>query len=185
MKKIVLPTIILGLLVLSFQYVKSKPSKSLSGYKGFLEGIGGIDRSNSQDKIIRFITEMYDARLMDIQEGLLAKERGTSEAIRQYGELMINEQATLKTRLEDLARAKGVILPNSLSSKKAKGLENLKKFEGKKFDRKFKKMITIDHKRDIRKFKKALHIEDIDLSTFAKQNLPLIEEHLRKIKEIK
>ena len=87
--------------------------------------------------------------------------------------------------IEELAHKRGVSLPSGLSAKKAKGLEDLKKEEGQKFDKKFIKMIKKDHQQDIRKSKKAVDIKDKQVSTFARQNLPLIEDHLRKLNEIK
>ena len=51
---------------------------------------------------------------------------------------------------------------------------------GKKFDKKFLKMIKIDHKRDVRQFTKATEFEDAETKKFATENLPLIQSHLDK-----
>src|SRR5688572_33066010 len=44
------------------------------------------------EDISEFLTEAADARMMDLEQGKLAKERGTTAAIRQYGEWMITDQ---------------------------------------------------------------------------------------------
>jgi putative membrane protein len=136
------------------------------------------------EDISEFLTEAADARLMDIEEGKLAQERGTTEAVRKYGERMVQEQTKLMHELRMLAAAKNITLPGSLSNKKADGLEDLKEKQGDDFDKKFIKMMTIDHKRDVREFEDATDFNDRDIQKFAARNLPLIESHLDEIKQI-
>jgi len=45
-------------------------------------------------------------------------------------------------------------------------------------------MMVIDHKRDVKDFTKAIEIDDKEIQTFAKTNLPLIESHLEKAKAL-
>lgn len=127
-----------------------------------------------------FIVKMADARLMDREEGRLAASLGTTQAIRDYGTLMVSEQDMLHDKLLQLARSKNITLPNAISEKKSKQLKKLSQLTGKPFDRKFLKMIKIDHKRDIKKFKKAMQFEDASTRQFATENLALIEQHLAK-----
>ncbi len=56
---------------------------------------------------------------------------------------------------------------------------------GEDFDKKFIKMMIIDHERDIKLFKKALDYKDAEVSAFAKKYLPMIQGHLDKIEVIK
>jgi putative membrane protein len=137
------------------------------------------------EDISKFLTEAADARMMDIEEGKLAKERGTTPEIRQYGEWMITDQSRLLKELRVLAASKNIVLPNTLSNEKADGLEDLKEKEGEDFDDKFIKMITQDHKRDVDEFEDATDFKDKDVKKFAETNLPLIQSHLDKIQQIK
>jgi len=139
----------------------------------------------AKDETATFIREMADARMMDTEEGKLARDRGTTDAIKQYGEWMITDQAIILKALQSLASAKGVSLPDKLSREKAEGLADLKKEQGVDFDKKFMKMIVIDHKRDIKAFREAAESEDAAVKTFASKFLPVIESHLVKIEEIK
>ena len=45
-------------------------------------------------------------------------------------------------------------------------------------------MIKTDHKRDIKKFKKATEFEDVATKKFAVDNLPMIEQHLEGAKAL-
>ena len=125
-----------------------------------------------------FIVKMTDARIMGREEGRLAASLATTKTIRDYGSLMVKDQEVLLAKLKQLAASKNITLPNAISEKKSKELMKLSKLRGEKFDRKFIKMIKIDHKRDIKKFKKATAFEDADTKKFAKENLSMIEQHL-------
>jgi putative membrane protein len=137
------------------------------------------------EDISNFMTEAADARMMDIEEGKLAKERGSTTEIREYGEQMITDHTKLMHDLKVLAASKNITLPNTLSNEKTDGLEDLKKEQGEDFDKKFIKMITTDHKRDVRAFEDATDFKDKDVQSFATRYLPVIESHLDKIQQIK
>jgi putative membrane protein len=137
------------------------------------------------EEISEFLTEAADARMMDIEQGKLAKTKGTTQEVRQYGERMITDQTKLLHELRVLAAAKNIVLPSTLSEEKADGLEDLQEKEGEEFDEKFIRMMTIDHKRDVREFENASDFKDRDIQKFASSYLPLIEAHLDQIRELK
>ena len=141
------------------------------------------DKSENEKTQI-FLTEMTDARLMDREEGKQAVLKGTTQEIKKYGQLMIDDQTYLLKELQKIAATKNITLPTEISEEKQNGLKDLKEKSGADFDKKFIKMICIDHKRDVRKFKKAAKCNDSGVSSFAKEHLPMIESHLKKIKQI-
>jgi putative membrane protein len=143
------------------------------------------NKNSAIDKdISRFMTEAADARMMDIEEGKLAQEKGTTAEVKQYGQLMIEDQTKMLKELRVLASSKNIMLPNTLSIEKAKGLEDLKQETGADFDLKFIKMMKLDHKRDVDEFDDATDFEDRDIKKFATKYLPVVESHLDKIKQL-
>lgn len=87
--------------------------------------------------------------------------------------------------LKKIAATKNTNIARSLGQSKSDGLKNLKEMHGKDFDDKFIRMMTLDHKRDVEKFEKALYSPDPDIQVFATKYLPLIKDHLNKIRSIK
>ena len=71
------------------------------------------------------------------------------------------------------------------TNENADDLEDLRKAHGKAFDKKFIRMMIIDHKRDIVKLEKATRSNDADVQVFATKYLPVVEGHLVKIKALK
>ncbi len=132
-----------------------------------------------------FLITAAEGRMMGALEGKAAIKKGTTSEIKNYGQLMIRDQKTMLADLKNLARTLSAVLPDTISSEKQNGLKNLLEKESKKFDRKFVKMMKIDHRRDIKLFTKAKNYDNAKIKAFAAQYLPLIESHLEKAKALR
>lgn len=135
--------------------------------------------------VVEFLTTAADARMMDMNEGSLAEEKGTTEAIQAYGQTMVKDQRAMLTELRKIAALRGVTLPEEISEEKQEGRDELAKLSGEKFDKKFLKMIIKDHKRDLKQFRRAVNSSDEEVSEFAELYIPLIQSHLVRAKELK
>lgn len=143
-----------------------------------------VNDSTLDKSVADFLVKIADARMMGIKEGTEAKEKGTIKEISDYGSLMIREQTELQEQINVLAKSKQVTLPDTLSKDKQDGLADLQRKSGRDFDKKFIKMMTIDHKRDLKDFKKATEYDDPEVRSFAVRYLPMIQTHLDKLNEI-
>lgn len=145
-----------------------------------------LDDNASVDESIReFLIESTEARLMDLEEGKTAQQRSTTRRLKEYGALMVKDQSAMLAELQKLAALKKVTLPATLGEAKADGLADLKEEHGKSFDKKFIKMMTIDHKRDVKLFEKATRSSDADVQVFATKYFPIVQSHLAKIRSLK
>jgi putative membrane protein len=142
-------------------------------------------KSSMDEFVTEFIQEMAEARLMDLEEGKMAQQKSTTRDLKLYGTLMVNDQTEMLTEIEKLAALKMVPLARALGPDKTDGLNDLKEVHGKSFDKKFIKMMIIDHKRDVKKFEKAIRSSDADVQVFATRYLPYVQSHLEKIRSLK
>jgi putative membrane protein len=143
------------------------------------------DRKSDVDEFVKeFITEMTEARLMDLEEGKIAQQKCTTKELKSYGMLMVNDQTEMLHELKKLAARKNVSLPQVLGPDKTEGLKALKEVHGKPFDKKFIKMMIVDHKRDVKKFERATQSRDADVQVFATRYLPYVQAHLQKIRAL-
>ncbi len=133
---------------------------------------------------VKFLVDAAEARMMESAQGQLAATRGTTEEIRAYGKIMVEDQAMLLMRIQETAIQVGVTLPATPGESKQAGLDDLKKKTGLEFDAKFIKMITIDHERDVREFGRATKFDNVDVRRLAVENLPVIQRHLADIQSI-
>jgi putative membrane protein len=152
-----------------------------SDFAGFSNEPG----TKSDEFVVAFITEMAEARLMDLEEGKIAQQRSTTKDLKSYGTLMVNDQTEMLREIKKLAALKNVSLSNELGPDKADGLKDLKEVHGESFDKKFIKMMTIDHKRDLKRFERATRSSDADVQVFATRYLPYIQSHLERIRALK
>lgn len=152
------------------------------GNKAAENELASIDKT---DAIVEFLVEASEARLMDMEEGKIAQQRATFRALKDYGTLMVKDQAAMLSDLKSIAAAKKIKISSDLGEKKADGLSDLKEVHGKEFDSKFIKMMTIDHKRDLKMFDRALSSTDPDIQVFATKYSPMVKSHLNKIQSIK
>jgi putative membrane protein len=138
-----------------------------------------------EEGVVDFLIKSADARMMNAQVGLLAIEKGTSAAIRDFGQRMMEDHSVLLEKIKKLAIERNVALPDQISNRNVDDHRNLSEENGREFDRTFIKMIIMDHERDLKLFNKAAECNDPEVSAFAKRYLPLIQSDLQKIKKIK
>jgi putative membrane protein len=137
------------------------------------------------EAVISFLNEITEGRLMDLEEGKIAKQRSTKRSLKEYGSLMEDDQTEMLKELKRIAQRKNVSLPVSLGPEKADGLHDLEALHGKSFDKKFIRMMIIDHKRDVKILKNATSYGDADIQVFATKYLPVVQSHLDKIRALK
>ena len=143
------------------------------------------DISPVAEEVADFLSKSAAARMMNAQVGLLAIEKGTNSAIRDFGQRIMKDHSLLLEKIKILAGQRGIYLPDQLSNKNIGDHRNLSEENGLEFDKSFIKMIIVDHERDLKLFKKAAQYNDPEVSAFAKRYLPLIQSDLDKIKKIK
>lgn len=138
---------------------------------------------SSSDKA--FLVEAADTRMMDWAQGSLATEKAASRKYQQYGKRLMKDQDKLMAELKALAESKKFSLPSEISEEKNKELTRMKSISGETFERRFRRMIIKDHKRDITFFKQiAESSADPEIRDFAKRYLPLMEEHLELARDL-
>ena len=165
--------------------VSERPGKIRNSLPSDFAGLSEDEQAKSDTDESNFIREMAEARMMDLEEGKVAQQRCTTKDLKLYGALMVNDQTEMLREIKKLAALKNIKLPEELGPDKAEGLKELKEVHGKSFDKKFIKMMTIDHKRDVKKFERATRSGDADVQVFATKYLPYVQSHLDRIKSLK
>lgn len=144
-----------------------------------------LAQNQAKNSAPEFIVQMANVRLMDREGGRLAASLGSTKEIRDYGTLMMKDQDVLWNELNQLAVSKNITLPMAIGEKKSEALRKLATLTGRQFDRKFTKLIQKNHKRDVKRFEKAVAFEDSDTKQFAKKHLPTIQSHLDGVEQLR
>jgi putative membrane protein len=144
-------------------------------------GRAGMGTLNSKDH--DFIMDAAMGGLMEVELGRVAAQRGTSDAVKQFGQRMVDDHSKANTELMTLAQSKGITLPTTLDDKHRNELTKMSAMTGAEFDRAYSKLMLSDHKKDVSEFEKqSTRGTDPDLKAFATQTLPTLQEHLQMAK---
>lgn len=117
--------------------------------------------------------------MLEVELGRLAVQKGTSDAVKQFGQKMIDDHTNANQQLTQLASSKGITLPTSLDAKHAAMVQKFQAMSGAAFDRAYSKQMVQDHKKDVALFQKeADRGTDADIKAFASSTLPILQGHL-------
>jgi putative membrane protein len=129
---------------------------------------------------VRFMEKAAQGGMAEVKLGQLAADKGSSQAVKDFGQRMVTDHTKANNQLKDLASRKGVTLPDSLDAKDQTIYDHLSKLSGAEFDREYMRGMVKDHRTDVNEFRKESEsAKDADVREFAKQTLPTLEEHLK------
>jgi len=132
-----------------------------------------------------FMTKAADGGMMEVELGKIAKEKGRSERVKDFGAMMVRDHSKAGDELKSIASAKGVTLPDSLSEHHQHMVNKMKEKSGADFDKDYIDMMVNDHKDDADAFRKeADKGTDGETRQFASRTLTIIETHLDSAKAI-
>jgi putative membrane protein len=131
------------------------------------------------EKDADFAVAAADGGMLEVQLGQLAVSKGTTDAVKKFGQSMVDDHSKANNELKALAAQKNITLPSSLSDEKQKKYNDLSEKTGAEFDKAYAKFMVEDHKEDIDAFKKeAENGKDADLKSWAAGKVPVLEHHL-------
>jgi len=151
----------------------------------------GADRTTKENRgqlsarDYKFVSEAARGGMMEVKLGEVAKQRGTTQEIRDFGQRMITDHSKANEELKQLASTKGAVIPTEMTHHENTEMDRLEKLSGKDFDKEYAEHMVKDHKKDVKEFEDAARdATDPDLKTFAQKTLSTLQEHLRMAQQI-
>lgn len=133
----------------------------------------------------QFMTEAARGGLAEVQLGQLASQQGASDAVKQFGQRMVQDHTQANTQLQQLATQKGVALPTDMGNENQQIMQQLSQLSGADFDRAYMNHMVEDHVKDVSSFQQeAQQGQDPDVKAFAAQTVPILQEHLQLARSI-
>ncbi len=141
-------------------------------------GGGGMAGMSQQDH--KFVMDTAMGGLKEVELGRVAAQQGATDAVKQFGQRMVDDHTKANTELMTLATSKGMTLPTELDEKHRQDVTKLSGMSGAAFDRAYARMMVNDHKKKVDNFEKQSERGgDPDLKAFATRTLPTVQEHLQ------
>jgi len=153
-----------------------------SGSSAQRSGSAGHAMSNADQK---FVKDAAVGGMAEVELGKLAQDKGSSEAVKNFGKRMVDDHSKANDELKSIASQKSIDLPTSMDAKHQATVDRLSKLSGAEFDRAYTNEMLKDHETDVKEFQKqSTSGSDPDLKNFASKTLPTLQEHLSMIRDI-
>ena len=132
-----------------------------------------------------FVDEASAKGIAEIETAKMALDKGTSEDVKQFAQMMIDDHTKANQELAQLAQAKDLEMSDEATlMDKAKAMI-LKLRDGENFDEAYANNQVVAHEQTIEMYQDYVEGgENADLKQFAQKTLPKLEEHLKQAKDL-
>jgi putative membrane protein len=132
-----------------------------------------------------FVKEAAEGSATEVALGKLAQEKGSSDAVKQFGKRMVDDHSKATEELKQAAAMAQIEVPSETPKKARKAQDKLSKLSGADFDRAYTKMMVSDHKGDVKAFEREARNGAVPaVKNFAAKTLPTLQEHLKLAEEL-
>jgi putative membrane protein len=132
-----------------------------------------------------FAMTAAQAGVAEIQMAKLAAEKANNADVKAFGRHMVTDHTKANENLKSVAEKKRMTLPTDMNAHQHATYRKLEKLSGSAFDRAYTKDMVKDHQQDAKEFQKEVKKgKDEDIKGFASRTLPVLREHLEKIRSI-
>jgi putative membrane protein len=115
----------------------------------------------------------------EINISTVAASRTSNPQVRELAQMIANDHQGVGAKLASLAAIKGVQLPA-----REMGAPKWEKKDGKDFDKDYLKEMVDAHENAVDIFSNAAKSDDAEVAAFASQQLPKLQAHLSRAKEL-
>ena len=146
-----------------------------------LEDVTNVDAETSAEAGTAdsaFVTDAMKGDNGEVAIGELAQAQGESQAVKDFGKLLVSDHGAHKQELATLAQASGISVTSEPTDEAKANLKKLKALQGAAFDKEFKAMMVEDHTKDIAKYEKQANSGDAQTAALAQKTLPTLRKHL-------
>ncbi len=128
-----------------------------------------------------FLQKAAQGGLTEVEAGQLAESKGTSDAVRKFGAMMVEQHGATNEKLAKLAKSKNITLPTAPSEKQTETLKGLQAKEGARFDQEYLAEMVKAHEATVQLLQAEISSGvDADTKAFARETLPTVKTHLRE-----
>jgi putative membrane protein len=170
----------LGLLPAAAQDQQSStPGETTQAKAGTDAGSGSLSAADRA-----FVKKAAQGGKAEVELGQLATEKASSDAVKKFGQRMVDDHTKANEQLQALAAKENVTLPDKPNAQQRQEKARLEKLSGEQFDRAYMRLMVQDHTKDVAEFQReSKSAKDPGVKDFASTTLPTLKEHLSLAKK--
>ena len=134
----------------------------------------------------RFAVAAADGGMLEVELGKLAETNASSQLVKDFGKHIVEDHSKANEEMKALALSKNISLPEALSKKYIKKVDEFSKKTGEEFDKDYMALMVSDHKDDIKEFEKEVEKgNDSEIKAYASSKIPTLKHHLQMAEDTK
>jgi putative membrane protein len=126
----------------------------------------------------RFLADAVRGDIAEAKIGELAREKGQSEEVREFGEMLVEDHSDAMQKTAELAKDMSVIPPAQPTAEQMQKHDALARLSGAEFDRQFAAEMVTAHQEMIAKYQAQAERGNSKVAEHAEDLLPRLEDHL-------
>lgn len=128
-----------------------------------------------------FYETLAQAGMAEVMAGKLAANKGTTDAVRDFGMMMMKDHGAANQKLADLAKSKDIKLPATAGEAHLAAYKSLQSKDGARFDPAYIAGQVKGHEEAVQLLKSEIESgQDPDAKKLAQELLPTVEGHLKE-----
>jgi len=128
----------------------------------------------------KFVEDTAMGNMAEVKLGELAKEKGSTTEVKNFGQRMIDDHTKANDSLKQLAGQKSITMPGDVSAADKATYDRLSKLSGRAFDRAYMDEMVKGHEKVATALRHEESVgKDPDVKSWASKTLPTVEEHLK------
>lgn len=132
-----------------------------------------------------FARRAAEVGITEMKLGQLAEDKGSSQAVKDFGKLMVTDHTKCNKHLREDAQKQKVALPAEMTKSEQMAYDHLSKLSGQSFDRAYARDMVRYHKEDIAEFQReSEHGQSGWTKSFASENLPALREQVKQAEKM-
>ena len=132
---------------------------------------------SSEDR--QWLKEAAEGEMKEITIGKMVSKHATQPSVRTFASRMVKDHTKATAQLKKLAASKGLTLPHDMGKKNLETYHHLAQLPGSRMGHDYMMNMVEDHMQDVATFRKeAVHGDDRDVKAWAKQTIPVLQQHL-------
>jgi putative membrane protein len=126
----------------------------------------------------KFLMDAVRGDLAEVKLGELAQQKGQSEGVREFGEMLVEDHSKALKETAELAKDMNVIPPAQPTAEQTQKHDALARLSGAEFDQQFTAEMVKGHQEEIAKYQRQAQSGDSKVAKLAEETLPTLQQHL-------
>jgi len=128
-----------------------------------------------------FVEKAAQGGMAEVEASELAANRATSDAVRNFGTMLVEDHGAANVQLAEIAKSNGMPLPDTMGESHQEILKTLQAVEGPRFDQAYLAQMVKSHEESVQLLRSEIASgQNADLKAYATDVLPIVEKHLRE-----